>query len=99
MELYAPTPTAETKDLSQRFSIPFVPQLTIVQMIIAAVIIFYAYSARKVSGVVVGTLALTMGLLHMYDHLYRIQRGPEKLFFLSDGDKKEQYCSTGTCGM
>src|SRR6056300_1917762 len=93
---YAPAPTTETKDLKERFSMPAIPQLTIIQMILAAVIIFYAYTARKVKGVVVATLALTIGLLHMYDHLYRVQRGPEKLFLLP-GDKTENYCAGG-CG-
>jgi len=96
MEKYAPAPTTEKKDIESRFSMPTIPQLTIVQMIIAAVIVAYAFMARKVKGVVVATLALTIGLLHMYDHLYRVQRGPEKLFFLP-GDKTENYCAGG-CG-
>tara|TARA_R110000782_G_scaffold172004_1_gene263686 strand:- start:57 stop:377 length:321 start_codon:yes stop_codon:yes gene_type:complete len=96
---YAPAPTTETKDLKERFSMPSIPQLTIIQMILAAVIIFYAYTARKVRGVVVGTLALTIGLLHMYDHLYRVQRGPEKLLLFSGDGNKENYCATGACGM
>ncbi len=29
---YAPAPTAETKDLKERFSMPAIPQLTIIQM-------------------------------------------------------------------
>lgn len=95
-EMYAPAPTAETKDIKDRFTMPAIPQLTIVQMIIAAVIVVYAFMARKVKGVVVATLALTIGLLHMYDHLYRVQRGPEKLFLLP-GDKTENYCAGG-CG-
>jgi hypothetical protein len=95
-EMYAPAPTTETKDIKDRFTMPAIPQLTIVQMIIAAVIVAYAFMARKVKGVVVATLALTIGLLHMYDHLYRVQRGPEKLFLLP-GDKTENYCAGG-CG-
>jgi len=46
------------------------------------------------NGVVVASLALTVGLLHMYDHLYRVQRGPEKLFFLPQA-KKEGYSCCG----
>lgn len=95
-EMYAPAPTTETKDIKDRFTMPAIPQLTVVQMIIAAVIVAYAFMARKVKGVVVATLALTIGLLHMYDHLYRVQRGPEKLFLLP-GDKTENYCAGG-CG-
>jgi hypothetical protein len=48
------------------------------------------------NGVVVASLALTVGLLHMYDHMYRVQRGPEKLFFLGKTEKmghKEKYCA------
>ena len=73
MEKYAPAP-AETKEVKDRFTMPAIPQLTIVQMIIAGVIVAYAFLARKVKGVVVATLALTIGLLHMYDHLYRVKR-------------------------
>jgi hypothetical protein len=67
-------------------------------MIIAGVIVAYAFTARKIKGVVVATLALTIGLLHMYDHLYRVKRGPEKLFLFPGDDKKENYCATGACG-
>ena len=98
MEKYAPAPTAEIKEVKDRFTMPAIPQLTIVQMIIAGVIVAYAFLARKVNGVVVATLALTIGLLHMYDHLYRVKRGPEKLFLLPGDEKKENYCATGACG-
>lgn len=97
-EMYAPTPTTETKDIKDRFTMPAIPQLTIVQMIIAGVIVAYAFLARKVKGVVVATLALTIGLLHMYDHLYRVKRGPEKLLLFSGEGNKENYCATGACG-
>lgn len=96
--MYAPAPTTETKEMKDRFTMPAIPQLTIVQMIIAGVIIAYAFTARKIKGVVVATLALTIGLLHMYDHLYRVKRGPEKLFLFAGDDKKENYCATGACG-
>jgi hypothetical protein len=49
-------------------------------------------SSRKVNGVVIATLALTIGLLHMYDHLYRVKRGPERLFFLPQAKKEEYGC-------
>jgi hypothetical protein len=84
--------------MKDRFTMPAIPQLTIVQMIIAGVIVAYAFTARKIKGVVVATLALTIGLLHMYDHLYRVKRGPEKLFLFPGDDKKENYCATGACG-
>jgi hypothetical protein len=41
---------------------------------------------------VVATLALTIGMLHMYDHLYRVKRGPERLFFLPQAKKEEYGC-------
>jgi hypothetical protein len=96
--MYAPAPTTETKEMKDRFTMPAIPQMTIVQMIIAAVIVAYAFMARKVKGVVVGSLALTIALLHMYDHLYRVERGPEKLFLFPGAEKKEHYCASGACG-
>ena len=98
METYAPAPTTETKDIKDRFTMPNIPQFTVVQMIIAAVIVAYAFMARKIKGVVVGSLALTIALLHMYDHLYRVERGPEKLFLFPGAEKKEHYCASGACG-
>lgn len=87
-EKLEPKPTGEVKNVTTRFTMPAIPKLTIVQMVIAAVIVAYAFTARKVKGVVVGSLSLTIALLHMYDHLYRVKRGDESLFFLP---KKEKY--------
>ena len=84
-EKLEPEPTKEVKDVSVRFRMP---NLTIVQMVIVAIIIGYAWTARKMKGVVVSSLALSIGLLHMYDHLSRVKRGGEHLFFLP---KKEAY--------
>lgn len=84
-EKLEPEPTKEVKDVSVRFRMP---NLTIVQMVIVAIIIGYAWTARKMKGVVVSSLALSIGLLHMYDHLYRVKRGGEHLFVLP---KKEAY--------
>lgn len=83
-----PKPTKEVKDVATRFSMPSTPKLTIVQMVLAASIVLYAFKARKMKGVVVSSLALAIALLHMYDHLYRVKRGDEHLFFLP---KKEAY--------
>jgi hypothetical protein len=58
-------------------------------MILVAIIVLYAFKARKVKGSVVAALALTVGLLHIYDHMFRVKRGPERLFLLP---KKEGYC-------
>lgn len=93
--MYAePKPTEEVATTKSRFSIPALPQLTIIQMVLVALIAGYAFTARKMNGVVVASLALTTGLLHMYDHLYRVKRGPEKLFFLPQA-KKEGYSCCG----
>jgi len=93
--MYAePQPTEEVATTKSRFSMPALPQLTIVQILLVAIIAAYAFAARKMNGVVVATLALTVGLLHMYDHLYRVKRGPEKLFFLPHA-KKEKYTCCG----
>ncbi len=96
--MYAePKPTEEVATTKSRFSMPALPQLTIIQMVLVALIAGYAFTARKMNGVVVASLALTTGLLHMYDHLYRVKRGPEKLFFLGKTEKmghKEKYCAS-----
>ena len=91
--MYAePQPTKEVATTESRFSMPKMPQLTIVQILLVAMIAAYAFTARKMNGVVVATLALTVGLLHMYDHLYRVKRGPERLFFLPQAKKEEYTC-------
>ena len=91
--MYAePQPTEEVATTESRFSMPKMPQLTIVQILLVAIIAAYAFTARKMNGVVVATLALTVGLLHMYDHLYLVKRGPERLFFLPQAKKEEYTC-------
>jgi len=88
MEMYAPEPTDKVQDVEQRF---VMPKLTLVQLTILAMILYYAFSVRKMNKAVVSTAALTIGLLHMYDHLYRVNRGDERLFFAPEA-KKEGYC-------
>jgi hypothetical protein len=91
METYAPAPTEEVDTVEKRFKMPQLPQLpklTIVQIMLVAIIAAYAWTSRKMNGVVVSSLALTVALLHVYDHMYRVKRGPEQLFFLP---KKETY--------
>jgi len=88
MEKYAPAPVEEVETVEKRFVMPKMPALTVVQIMLVATIALYAYSARKMNGVVVSSLALTVALLHVYDHMYRVKRGPEQLFFLP---KKEAY--------
>jgi len=94
MEKYAPEPTEEVKELDQRFKLPLLPAMTIVQLTILGLILAYAWTVRKMNKAVVSTAALSIGLLHMYDHLYRVKRGDERLFFLPT-PKKEGYC--GAC--
>lgn len=84
----APEPTEEVDTVEKRFAMPALPKLTIVQIALVATIALYAYTSRKMNGVVVSSLALTVALLHIYDHMYRVKRGPERLFFLP---KKEAY--------
>ena len=87
-EYAAPEPTEEVDAVEKRFTMPALPKLTIVQIILGVTIALYAYTSRKMNGVVVSSLALTVALLHIYDHMYRVKRGPESLFFLP---KKEEY--------
>jgi len=94
MEKYAPEPTDEVKEVEERFVMPVLPKLTLVQMTILAMILYYAWSVRKMNRAVVSTAMLAIGLLHMYDHLYRVKRGDERLFFFPEA-KKEGYC--GAC--
>jgi hypothetical protein len=76
-----PEPTKEKKEIKSRFAMP--------TKLLLAVLVIHAWTSRKVKGVVVSTIALAIGLLHMYDHLYRVGRhGGEHLFFLP---KKEEY--------
>jgi hypothetical protein len=91
MERYAPEPTDEVQELEQRF---VMPKVTLVQLTILGMIAYYAWSVRKMNKAVVSTAALAIGLLHMYDHMYRVKRGDERLFFFPEA-KKEGYC--GAC--
>jgi len=96
MERYTPEPTKKTPELEQRFKVPLLPAMTLVQLTILGLILAYAWSVRKMNKAVVSTAALSIGLLHMYDHLYRVKRGDERLFFLpTPVVKKEGYC--GAC--
>ena len=92
MEMSAPEPTEKTPELEQRFKLPLLPSMTLVQLTILALILAYAWSVRKMNKAVVSTAALSIGLLHMYDHMYRVKRGDERLFFLP---QREGYC--GAC--
>lgn len=83
-EYTTPQPSDLIKTVEKRF---VMPKITLVQVILIAVIIAYAWSARKMNGMVVGTLAITVALLHMYDHLYLVKRGSEKSIFAPSTEK------------
>lgn len=85
MEKYAPEPTEEVETIEKRF---VMPKVTIVQIVLILIILAYALIARKMNGVVMGTLILTVALFHMYDHLFLVRRGPERSLFFP---KKEKY--------
>ena len=69
------------------------PKITLIQIILIGVVVAYAYTARKMNGTVVGSIALTIALLHMYDHLFLIKRGSEKSIF---APSKETYALAGS---
>ena len=62
MEMYAPEPTDKVQDVEQRF---VMPKLTLVQLTILAMILYYAFSVRKMNKAVVSTAALTLSLIHI----------------------------------
>ena len=78
--MYAtPEPTEKVDTLDKRF-INKLPKLSIVQLVLIGLIIAHVWLARKANTVVISTFALTIALLHVYDHIYLIQRGPERRF-------------------
>lgn len=58
-----------------------IPNLTVVQMVILAIIVIHVITARKTNRVVVSTLALSIVLFHAYDHLFLVKRGEERQIF------------------
>ena len=94
VEKYTPTPTDEVDTVEKRFVIPALPRFTIVQLTLIGLLLAYAWTTRKMKRATVSTVTLAIGLLHMYDHLYRVKRGDERLFFFPEA-KKEGYC--GAC--
>lgn len=94
VEKYTPLPTNEVDTVEKRFVMPALPRFTIVQLTLIGLLLAYAWTTRKMNRGTVSTVALAIGLLHMYDHLYRVKRGDERLFFFPEA-KKEGYC--GAC--
>ncbi len=93
MEFLAPEPTEKTPELKDRFVMSALPKLSLVQMTILAMVLYYAWSVRKMNRGVISTVMVAAALLHVYDHLYRVKRGNEELFFMP-GSKKEAYCTS-----
>ena len=65
---------------------------TQVQIILIALFLFILVSTKNLGNRPAIIIFVATTLLHMYDHMYRVKRGPEHLFFLP---KKEGYC--GKC--
>ena len=90
MEKYTPEPTDDVKTIEHRFVMPKL----LVQFVLIGLVLAHYWMNRKVNKAGVGAAILAIGLLHMYDHLYRLKRGDERLFFFPEA-KKEGYC--GAC--
>ena len=88
--MFAPQPTESTPDMKRRF---VVPRFTMVQWIILALIAYVAVQYRRLDKPVTTTIMFAIALLHMYDHLFLVKRGEERLFALPK--KQEGYC--GAC--
>lgn len=88
-ELFAPQPTEATPDMKRRF---VVPRFTMIQWIIMALVAYVGFQYKNLNKPVTTTIMFAIALLHMYDHLFLVQRGDERLFFLP-GEKKEGYCA------
>jgi len=96
MVIANPEPTPETKTLADRFKMPNFPTVTIVQFVLIALIGLYGFSVRKMNRPVLLTMVAGVAVLHAYDHMYRVKRGPERDIFPSS--KTEEYCCGGGCG-
>jgi|TARA_R110002153_G_scaffold249344_2_gene405648 L-asparagine transporter-like permease len=95
MVIANPEPTPETKTLADRFKMPNFPTVTIVQFVLIALIGLYGFSVRKMNRPVLLTMVAGVAVLHAYDHMYRVKRGPERDIFPSS--KTEEYCCAGGC--
>ena len=95
MVIANPEPAPETKSLADRFKMPSIPTLTLVQFVLIALVGLYGFSVRKMNRPVLLTMVTGIAVLHAYDHMYRVKRGPERDIFPSS---KEEYCCGGGCG-
>ena len=96
MVIANPEPTPETKSLADRFKMPSIPTLSLVQFVLIALVGLYGFSVRKMNRPVLLTMVTGIAVLHAYDHMYRVKRGPERDIFPSS--KTEEYCCAGGCG-
>jgi hypothetical protein len=78
--MYAtPQPTEKVDTLDKRFVLRM-PKLSVIQLILIGLILAHVWTSRKANTVVISTIALSLALLHTYDHVFLIQRGPERRF-------------------
>lgn len=95
MEKYTPEPTDDVNTVEHRFVMPNLPAITLIQFVLVGLVLAHYWMNRKVNKAGVGAAMLAIGFLHFYDHMYRVKRGPERLFFWPEAPKKEGYC--GAC--
>lgn len=88
-EMFAPQPTEDTPDMKRRFAMP---RFTMIQWTIIALVGYVAFQYKKLDKPITTSIMFAIALLHMYDHLFLVQRGSERLFLLP-GEKKEGYCA------
>ena len=88
-EMFAPQPTEDTPDMKRRFAMP---RFTMIQWTIIALVAYVAFQYKKLDKPITTSIMFAIALLHMYDHLFLVQRGSERLFLLL-GEKKEGYCT------
>ena len=88
-EMFAPQPTEDTPDMKRLFAMP---RFTMIQWTIIALVAYVAFQYKKLDKPITTSIMFAIALLHMYDHLFLVQRGSERLFLLP-GEKKEGYCT------
>ena len=88
-EMLAPQQTEDTPDMKRRFAMP---RFTMIQWTIIALVAYVAFQYKKLDKPITTSIMFAIALLHMYDHLFLVQRGSERLFLLP-GEKKEGYCT------
>lgn len=64
---------------------------SVVQMTLIVFLLAYAWTVRKMNRAAISVVAAAIALLHMYDHMYRVKRGEERLFLLPEEERTENY--------